>query len=105
MRDLASEKSCFFLYISFTILTFVSGLINGIQRQMIWFGLWCLMPLSTIFHLYRGGQFNWWRKSEYQLKTTLHNWRFGRFRVTELEGHNDLITDVDTDGLVLVTSR
>ena len=75
--DMDSLKNdSFSFYLSIAVLLVFLYLITDNNWFYLIFGV--LMPLSTIFQLYHGDQFEWWRKPEYLERTTNHGQATGK---------------------------
>jgi hypothetical protein len=48
----------------------IEGQTTNCQTKKVWFGFMRYATFNNISDIYRGGQFYWWRKSEYSEKTT-----------------------------------
>ena len=61
-----------------------------------WFDFWCLTPLSAIFQLYHGDQFQWRKKPEYPERTIDHGQATGKLYNLRLRVECTLFCNLQT---------
>ena len=65
------KQTCYLCYsVTLYKLNLLGSSFCAGNKKVGWLVLWCLMPLLTIFQLYRVGKFYWYMKPEYPEKTT-----------------------------------
>ena len=64
---------------------------------------WCLTPLSAIFQLYHGDQFEWWKRPEYPERTTNHGQATGKLCHLQMRDECTLFCNLQSRSRTLAT--
>ena len=83
--------------------------VRVVQSLVFCVGLWYLTPLSTIFQLYRGGQYYWWWKpdvAEENLQPVVNHWKTLSQNVVSSTPHSERDSNSQLQWwLALIASR
>ena len=89
------------MWLSISFMAEIGADTIAVMKSIDWLiDFWCFTPLSAVFQLYHGDQFQWWKKPEYPERTTDHGQATGKLYHLRLRVECTLICNLQSQALL-----